>query len=124
MKEHSDMSDAPPPAKSTSTTGCRELSLDRPASVHERDVDLLGALANETRYRIVRLLEGHGEVCVCDIDATLDASQSAISHALAKLHSAGLVERRKEGRWRHYRITPVTRALLSAIDTRRGDTDG
>lgn len=117
------MSDAPSPAVSRATTRCRELSLDVPASVIDRDVEVLSAMANGTRYRILRLLQDHDEVCVCDIEASMNASQSAISHALANLHSAGLVDRRKEGRWRYYRSTPVARALLSTIDTRRGDLD-
>lgn len=117
------MSDAPPHAPTATAARCRELTLDRKPTDIERDLEVWSALANGTRYRIVRLLQDHDEVCVCDIDASLDASQSAISHALTNLHSAGLVERRKDGRWRYYRLTPVAGAVLDAIDSPGGETD-
>lgn len=104
-------------------TRCRDLSLESSARSIDRDVDALSALANETRYRIVRLLDEHGEVCVCDIEASLDASQSAISHALAALNAADLVDRRKDGRWRYYRRTALARSIVAAIDATREEPD-
>ena len=117
------MSDAPSHPSTAATTRCQDLTLDIPPSCIDQDLAVWSALANETRYRIMRLLQDHDEVCVCDIDASLEASQSAISHALANLHDAGLVDRRKDGRWRYYRITPVASSLLTAMDSRRGETD-
>jgi ArsR family transcriptional regulator len=64
---------------------------------------MLKALSDETRLRILKLLE-HGELCVCDIVAAFDASQPKISFHLAVLKAAGLVKDRKEGKWMHYRI--------------------
>jgi ArsR family transcriptional regulator len=61
------------------------------------------ALSDETRLRIIKLLE-HGELCVCDIVAAFDMSQPKVSFHLAALKSAGLVKDRKEGKWMHYRI--------------------
>ena len=89
----------------------------------EADVDILSALANETRYKIVRLLEAaDGELCVCEFAPLLDVSDGAISHALSKLTDAGLVTRRKEGKWRKYRTTRRATALLVALDgTRESD---
>lgn len=98
---------------------CRELGPAPSPAVIEQDLDVLSALANETRYRIIRLLDEHDEVCVCDFDASLAASQSAISHALSKLQRVGLVDRRKEGRWRYYRNTSVAKAVLAALDDGR-----
>lgn len=116
------MSDSP---ASPRTAGrCREFRLDLSTEEIDRDIDVFAAFANETRYRILRLLHDHDEVCVCDIEASLPASQSAISHALSKLHSVGLVDRRKEGRWRHYRNTPLAEALLATADAERGDGNG
>ncbi len=68
--------------------------------------DLLGvfkALSEETRLRIVKLLEG-GELCVCDIVAALGLVQPKISFHLSVLKEAGLIKDRKEGRWIHYRL--------------------
>ena len=84
----------------------------------------LSALGNETRYRIVRLLAtADDELCVCEFEPLLDVSASAISHALSNLTDAGLLARRKEGKWRYYRTTPLAERLLGALDTGR-TTDG
>jgi len=86
------------------------------------DRTALKALGNETRHRIARLLVTAGEeLCVCEITPAVDVSDSAISHGLSDLHDAGLVTRRKEGRWRHYEATPRAEALLAALDETRGD---
>ena len=86
----------------------------------ETDVELLSALANETRYTIVRLLHtADDELCVCEISPLLDVSDSAISHALSQLTDAGLVTRRKDGKWRKYEATARANALLVALDGSR-----
>ena len=61
------------------------------------------ALSDETRLRILKLLE-HGELCVCDIVAALDTIQPKVSFHLATLKEAGLIKDRKQGKWIHYRI--------------------
>lgn len=87
------------------------------ASELEQDVKVLSALASETRYKIVRLLSAaDDELCVCELSPLLDVSDSAISHALSELHEAGLVTRRKDGKWRKYRATTRATALLVALD--------
>lgn len=83
----------------------------------ETDLDILAALANETRYELVRLLvAADGELCVCELNAMVDASESAISHALSNLADAGLVRRRKDGRWRKYRASNGAVAILTVLD--------
>ena len=83
----------------------------------ETDLDILAALANETRYKLVRLLvAADGELCVCELNAMVDASESAISHALSNLADAGLVTRRKDGRWRKYRASNEAVAILTVLD--------
>ncbi|EMA66283.1 ArsR/SmtB family transcription factor [Halorubrum kocurii] len=90
-------------------------------SALETDIELLSALGNETRYKIVRMLHtaDDEELCVCELSPLLDVSDSAISHALSKLTDAGLVTRRKEGKWRMYRATPRANAVLVALDGSR-----
>jgi ArsR family transcriptional regulator len=61
------------------------------------------ALSDETRLRIVKLLE-NGELCVCHIVAAVDMSQSKISFHLKILKEAGLVKDWREGKWMHYRL--------------------
>ena len=89
------------------------------------DVRLAGALASETRARALRQVAGAGdEVCVCEVEAALDAEQSTVSRALSRLHDAGLLARRKAGRWRYYRATPAAEAVLAALDAAREGADG
>lgn len=84
------------------------------------DVQVFSALGNETRYRLLRLLvEADGELCVCEITPLVDVSDSAVSHALSKLEDADLVRKRKDGRWRKYRATNRTSALLTVLDGSR-----
>jgi len=86
----------------------------------EADVDLLSALSNETRYKIVRILHtADEELCVCEFAPLLDVSDSAISHALSQLTEAGLLTRRKDGKWRKYRATNRATAMLIALDGSR-----
>lgn len=81
------------------------------------DVRMLSALGNDTRYEILRLIAGHEDGhCVCEIEPALGVSQGAVSQALSRLFSAGLVERRKEGRWRYYTATPAADSLLKTLD--------
>jgi ArsR family transcriptional regulator len=61
------------------------------------------ALADETRLRILRLLEVR-EMCVCEIMVALDLTQPTASHHLGLLENAGLVKARKEGKWVFYSI--------------------
>ncbi len=61
------------------------------------------ALSDETRLRIIKLLE-KGELCVCDIVAALDIIQPKASFHLGVLREAGLIRDRKQGKWIHYSL--------------------
>jgi DNA-binding transcriptional ArsR family regulator len=90
----------------------------------EADIDLLSAMANETRYRIVRIIHtADEELCVCEFAPLLDVSDSAISHALSQLTDAGLLTRRKDGKWRKYKTTNRATAMLIALDGARSIGD-
>jgi len=71
------------------------------------------ALSDETRLRIIKLLE-HGELCVCDLVAALDMVQPKVSFHLGVLKKANFLKDRKEGKWMHYRIddTDMFKRLL------------
>lgn len=88
------------------------------------DLQLLSAMGNDTRYELLRrIANAEGGVCVCDLQGTVGVSQSAVSQALSRLYSAGLVSRRKEGSWRYYDTTRAADALLSTLDELRGDDE-
>ena len=102
----------------TCCTAVPEISTD----MFGDEIAVLSALANTTRYGAIRLLAAaDGEICACDLAPPLDVSQSAISHALSRLYNAGLVERRKQGRWRYYRTTPLAEALIDVFDAQQED---
>ena len=67
----------------------------------EKILYLFKALSDETRLRILKLLED-GELCVCDITAALEMNQPNVSFHLAILKEAGFIKDRKKGRWNHY----------------------
>ena len=87
---------------------------------------LFNALADETRLRILNLLN-EGELCVCDLMRVLKEPQSKISRHLAYLRRAGLVRGRKEGLWMHYRLTKQTakldEVLLKAVSCCRSESN-
>jgi ArsR family transcriptional regulator len=66
-------------------------------------VALFKALSDETRLRIIKLLE-QGELCVCDITAALDMVQPKVSFHLSALKEAGFIKDRKQGKWTHYSL--------------------
>jgi DNA-binding transcriptional ArsR family regulator len=113
-----DARDIPTPAMSSDDT-----SLDR--SLH--------AIADPTRRRILQALkEGAGAAkspakagndhgpCLCagDIEERVRLSQPTISHHMAILTKAGLVEARKQGQWRWYRRND--KAIRQVLKTLRG----
>ena len=61
------------------------------------------ALSDPSRVRIVSLL-AEAELCVCDLAAALDMSQSAVSHQLRTLRDLRLVRWRREGRQIFYAL--------------------
>ena len=61
------------------------------------------ALCSDTRVRALMLLR-NGELCLCQIIDVLGLAPSTVSKHLAVLGEAGLVEWRKDGRWRYYRL--------------------
>jgi len=60
------------------------------------------ALGDISRIRIVAGLRG-GELCVCQIVVLLGLAPATVSRHLRWLREAGLIECRKQGRWRYYR---------------------
>ena len=60
-------------------------------------------LGDETRVKILYALS-QNEMCVSDISAMLDMSQSSISHKLKQLKLGGQVKTRREGKSIYYSI--------------------
>lgn len=106
---------------SSPSMSSNEASLDR----------ALHAIADPTRRRILQALkEGEAEAkqrglrettngpCLCagDIEERVRLSQPTISHHMAILMNAGLVDATKKGQWRWYRRNEkAIRLLLKAL---------
>ncbi|WP_028577347.1 ArsR/SmtB family transcription factor [Desulfomicrobium escambiense] len=85
----------------------------------ERTAEILKALSDPTRLRIVSLLR-HGELCVCDLMEALGIPQSTISRHLATLKNAGWVKARRSGKWMHYvLLDPVPSLQMRIADILR-----
>ena len=99
---------------------CCEIEMPvNPARAREA-AGLLKALGDPTRLSMVLCLwKAQAPVCICDFTATFDLGQPTISHHMAKLRAAGLVESRKRGIWIYYRLrddlAPATVALLGTL---------
>jgi len=60
-------------------------------------------LASPTRLRIVEALIGR-ELCVCDLAALTEVSESAVSHHLRVMRTLRLVRFRRQSRMAYYRL--------------------
>jgi ArsR family transcriptional regulator, arsenate/arsenite/antimonite-responsive transcriptional repressor len=65
--------------------------------------DVMKAMSDETRLRILCLLQGR-ELCVCDICEALGIHQAKASRHLAVLRAAGLVLDERLAQWMHYSV--------------------
>lgn len=81
----------------------------------------LHAIADPTRRKILQVLKVKGAcsigkdtgLCACDIEERIHLSQPTISHHMAILQKAGLVEAQKQGHWRWYQRNERTIKRLS-----------
>lgn len=72
---------------------------------------VLHAISDPTRRRILHVLKKgrtassgkHPGLCASDIEIEIRLTQPTISHHMAVLQKAGLVDAKKEGLWRWYR---------------------
>ena len=80
-------------------------------------VQVYKALSDETRLRIVSLLQAGGELCVCDLMAVLDLPQSTVSRHLAYLRNSGLANDRRKGVWMYYSLRQRERLTSGVLTT-------
>jgi ArsR family transcriptional regulator len=67
-------------------------------------IKVMKALSDPNRVKIVKMLQ-HKLMCVCEIQAALQISQSSASKHLKILEEAGLVDFKKDGLWVNYYLT-------------------
>ncbi|MEN2259679.1 metalloregulator ArsR/SmtB family transcription factor (plasmid) [Paraclostridium benzoelyticum] len=77
-------------------------------------IQILKALSDESRLRILNILR-NGPLCVCEIEAILEISQSNASRHLSKLTNANLVNYYKEAKFIYYKLDHETLNQYSFI---------
>jgi ArsR family transcriptional regulator len=84
-------------------------------------IDLFRAFSDPTRLRILNLLQHQKQICVGDLCEVLGEAQPKVSRHLASLREAGLVQIRRDGKWKFYSLarapTPLHRTLLRCVRT-------
>jgi DNA-binding transcriptional ArsR family regulator len=69
----------------------------------DRCAEMLRALADPVRLRIIDALRSAPK-CVSELSESLELEVVTVSHHLGILHSVGLLEREKKGRFKVYRL--------------------
>jgi predicted transcriptional regulator len=77
---------------------------------------LAGGLSNHRRIEIIRLLQTRGSLCVNEVAVECGIDVATASEHAKKLHEAGLLKKRAQGR--KVQLYPTRRAatLLGTID--------
>lgn len=87
----------------------------------------LKAFADPVRLRLLNVLSGDREVCVCHLREALDLPQPTVSRHLAYLRKSGLVVGRKDGLWVHYKLarsrSGLQRILVGCLGSCLGDPE-
>lgn len=76
---------------------------------------LFKILSDETRLRIIMLIDLETELCVCELISALTVSQPSISRNLAQLRKSGLLVDRKYKQWVFYAINPELAPWIKSI---------
>lgn len=81
------------------------------------------ALADNTRWRIVRLVMDEA-LCVCELADILEMPQSTVSSHVQIIRKAGLLESEKREKWTYFRIMAShlkpLRMLVEHLDRENG----
>jgi ArsR family transcriptional regulator, arsenate/arsenite/antimonite-responsive transcriptional repressor len=67
-------------------------------------LEAFSALAHPLRLQLIAHIAASGPLCSCHLEEVAGQSQPQISKHLRVLRRAGLVQRRREGRWVYYSL--------------------
>ncbi|EAI4298293.1 transcriptional regulator, ArsR family [Campylobacter lari] len=65
---------------------------------------ITSAINDESRILILAFLQKHGKLCVCDLQSSLNMSQSRLSRHLKILKEANFLEVDRQGVWAYYGV--------------------
>ncbi|WP_372806756.1 ArsR/SmtB family transcription factor [Pontiella sp.] len=68
-------------------------------------MDILKALSDKNRLRVVSALSRFDELCACQLVELLEVTGATASRHMGILQKAGLINSRKDGRWVYYRLS-------------------
>lgn len=111
------------PMDQMETCGCRLIHHDRVARARAADIpvkhltamtNIFKAMGDPTRLRILHALRD-GEMCVCDLAALAEVSESAVSHQLRRLRDLNLVTPRRAGQILFYSLNDEHVEILLRI---------
>ncbi|MBM3687586.1 MAG: winged helix-turn-helix transcriptional regulator [Actinobacteria bacterium] len=111
------------PARSATSRGpaCCPTGLGQPIDrqASEELAELLKAVADPARLRILAFLRSEPQcsACVADITEAVGLSQPTVSHHLRRLAQAGIVEGHKQGYWTWYSLKRTRLAELGSVLT-------
>ncbi|MCF7675027.1 MAG: metalloregulator ArsR/SmtB family transcription factor [Akkermansiaceae bacterium] len=85
-----------------------------------KPVEFFRALADETRWRIIRLVMDRA-MCVCELADILEMPQSSVSSHVQIIRKAGLLESETCGKWTYFRIDRSHLPLFRSVLRHLGD---
>jgi DNA-binding transcriptional ArsR family regulator len=91
-----------------------------------RILSITKALSDESRLRALMAVKD-GELCLCQIIPVLGLSPATVSKHMGTLERAGMVQCRRQGKWRYYRLADgstnraASRALAWTLPELRRD---
>ena len=88
----------------------------------ETVVTFARALADATRWRIVRLVLDNA-LCVCELADILEMPQSTVSSHVQVIRKAGLLESEKCEKWTYFRIASDYRKLIASLEKFFAESD-
>ena len=80
----------------------------------EQLIEVLGVLAEGVRFRILSMIASRGELTAKEILEGFDFTQPTLSHHMACLVNAGLVNLKRKGRYAYYSVNKDTIEMISS----------
>jgi len=80
---------------------------------------LLKAISDGNRLRLLTAIDGQGELCACQLSQFLGVTGATCSQHLTVLVKAGILRRRRQGRWMHFSrdasLDPARRQIVDQV---------
>ena len=92
-------------------------------AVDERFINVLGVISEDVRFRILSLIASNGELTAKEILQEFDFTQPTLSHHMACLTEAGIVNVERKGRFAYYSVNNKTiDAVIDGISSLKGSS--